>query len=76
VLMGANAYGSEWPAIERRLNALEGVTHAQVFTDQRIYYDDRLLYRIPPSADVPATELINGAHQGFLQDVIHVYTLE
>lgn len=76
ILVGARSYGAAWPEVERLLAAAPGVGPAMVFEDRPLFDGDRLLHLVRPSADVPSTELINGSYRAYLNDEIHVYTIQ
>jgi hypothetical protein len=76
VLVGARSYGSEWPAVQQRMEAIEGLTEVAVFADQPLFHGDRLLKYVRPTRDVPATELISGDQRAYLDDEVHVYVLK
>ena len=76
VLLGARSYGERWPAVREAMTELPTVRQVAVLTDEPIYFGDRLLHLVPPSADVPATELVSGDRQAYLSDEIHVYEIE
>ena len=75
VLLGARAYGDDWPAVEGETSTLQGLEKVGVFEDLPLFRDDRLLHLVRPRADVPSTELIAGPRRSYLQDEIHVYEI-
>jgi hypothetical protein len=76
VVMGGRSYGEDWPAVRQALEALPGVSLRAELADIPLYQGDRLLHRVQPRAAVPATELVSGHRQVFLQDVAYVYAIE
>ena len=74
LLMGARSYGKAWPTIRRQISEL-GLQPVAVFEDRPLYHGDRWLRSVPPSPDVPVTELVSGAKSAYLQDEIHVYEI-
>ena len=75
VLVGARSYGEQWPALQRALET-GGLREVAAFEDKPLFHGDRLLKWVRPSADVPATELINGPLQSYLNDEVRVYLLK
>ena len=76
VLMGARSYGEKWPAVRGAVEAMPGVKEVAVFDDRPIFHEDRLFKLLRPTADVPATELISGERQAYLQDEVHVFAIQ
>jgi hypothetical protein len=76
VLVGERGYGAEWPQVQRAMAAMPALKEVASFQDQPIYHGDRLLRLLPPTADVPASELVSGARQGYLEDRVHVYAIQ
>ena len=76
VLVGAKSYGEAWPAVAHETDSMAEVHKVGVFGNAPIWHGDRLLKQVPPSGDVPATELVSGQLQAYLDDEIHVYELE
>lgn len=75
VVMGARSYETRWPETERRLAELP-IEEVAVFEDAPRFVGDRLLYLLPPTDDVPSTQLINGVLQVYLDDENHVYDIQ
>jgi len=75
ILVGASSYGDEWPVIKSALDSMTSLDQVATLSDVPLYHGDRLLYLVPPTADVPSTELINGDRKAYLNDEIHVYRL-
>ncbi|MBC7235762.1 MAG: hypothetical protein H5T69_07950 [Chloroflexi bacterium] len=75
ILVGARSYGARWPALQRELEANQGLIFQGVFRDRPRFYGDRLLYLVPPADTVPVTELINGPLTAYLRDEIYAYVL-
>lgn len=76
VLMGERSYGEEWPAVRAAMGTLPGMEEVALFEDEPRFCEDRLLYLVRPSPNVPVTELITGDNQAYLADLIHVYVIE
>lgn len=74
-LVGARSYGDAWPDLQRAIQATPDLEEVAVFTDRPLFHGDRLLRYVPPSPDVPVTELINGSRRAYLDDEIHVYVI-
>lgn len=75
VAVGAVSYGDDWPTVEQAMEDLP-LTKVGVFADEPLFHGDRLLRLVPPTADVPATELVNGDRQVYLHDEIHLYVIQ
>ena len=76
VLVGAKSYGERWPVVREGIASLQGLREVGVFEDVPTWHADRLLRRVPPSSEVPVTELVSGHLQAYLHDEIHVYEVE
>jgi len=76
VLVGARSYGTRWPALQKEMAAIPGLQQVAVFEDRPLYRGDRLLHLVPPSPQVPVTELVNGPQRAYLADRVYVYMLK
>ncbi len=75
VLVGARSYGDAWPGLKAALDKTTALEQVATFQDSPLYQGDRLLKRVPPTRDVPSTELVSGDRTAYLNDEIHVYRL-
>ena len=76
VLVGARSYADEWPALRQAMEATPALEKVAVFAGVPLFHGDRLLKMVPPSSAVPATELVSGSRQAYLDDEVHVYALK
>jgi hypothetical protein len=76
VLVAEESHGETWPAVRRAVAYAPGLEERGVFPDERRFRGDRLLRLVPPTADVPSTQLVNGPFQAHLRDRVHVYEIK
>jgi hypothetical protein len=76
VLVGEESYGEAWAATSHSVASAPALEKRGVFPDERRFHGDRLLKLVPPTGDVPSTQLVNGPFEAYLRDRVHVYEIK